>query len=101
MADVSQTRKEVASSTRSGARRAGESAISFLQSFFLCGYTAKEKSVKEVLVSKNSSTDYSDCLVFIHFFFDEISAKKKFPKRNAEYRATRPVPAPLLVESHL
>ena len=31
-------------STRSGARRAGESAISFLQSFFLCGYTAKEKS---------------------------------------------------------
>jgi len=25
-------------------------------------------------------------LPFIHFFFDEISAKKKFPKRNAVFR---------------
>jgi hypothetical protein len=29
-----------------------KNAISFLQSFFLCGYNAKEKSVKRPLISK-------------------------------------------------
>jgi len=38
------------------------------------------------LVSKDSATNYYDFLPFIHFFFDEISAKKKFPKRNAVFR---------------
>ena len=35
------------------------------------------------LVSKVSATIYADCLSKVHFFFDEASAKKKFPKRNA------------------
>ena len=35
------------------------------------------------LVSKVSATIYADFLSKVHFFFDEASAKKKFPKRNA------------------
>jgi hypothetical protein len=73
----------------------------FLQSFFFWGYLLKRKSDKEISVSIKSATNYSNGLYFIHFFFAKIGTKKKFPKRNADYGATRPVPAPLCVEHHL
>ena len=79
MADASQTRKEAVAQ-----RLERKNAISFLQSFFLCGYTAKEKSVIGILVSINSALDFSSCLPFIHFFFVTKAAKKKFTKRNGE-----------------
>ena len=50
------------------------------------------------MISIDSATNYNDCLSFIHFFFDGMGAKKKFPKRNAE--CARAAQAPLLVESH-
>ena len=61
--------------------------VFFLQSFFFWGYFLKRKSDIGVLISINSATDYRNHFPFIHFFFDEASAKKKFPKRNAVFCA--------------
>ena len=61
---------------KGGARRAGEKTpFFFLQSFFFWGYLLKRKSVKGILVSINSVTNYSKHLSFIHFFFDGITIK--------------------------
>jgi hypothetical protein len=80
---------------KGGARRAGEKTpFFFLQSFFFWGYLLKRKSVKGILVSIDSATNYSKHLSFIHFFFGTIGAKKKFPKRNAE--CAHAAQAPLL-----
>ena len=71
-------------STRSGARRAGEYAISFLQSFFLWGYTYKEKSVKRVAVAIISGTIYR-CQDFLAAFLWKKRPKEKLSKERAVF----------------
>ena len=68
-------------------RRVGEYGIFFLQSFFFWASFLKRKSVIGGLVSIDSTTNYNNCLSFAHFFFGQVSAKKKFPKRNAVFCA--------------
>jgi hypothetical protein len=53
-----------------------------------------KKAAKNFRYLKNSATNYSDCLSFIHFFFETRGTKKKFPKRNAEYKGYAPLTAP-------
>ena len=59
----------------------------FLLIAFLWAYFGKEKRLNGFAIKTSIA----------HFFFGTIGAKKKFSKRNAEYGATRPVPAPLCV----
>ena len=78
----------------------------FLQSFFFWGYLLKRKSVKGILVSIDSGTNYSDCLSFIHFFFGEIrhlfscltcvshllrKIEKKVPKKKCRAKGCAPL----------
>ena len=75
------------------ARRVGEKTpFFFLQSFFFWGYFFKRKSVKGILLSIDSASNYSNYLSFIHFFFAKRGTKKKFPKRNAEQGLRRKPP---------
>ena len=71
------------------ARRAGEILpFFFLQSFFFWGYFFKRKSVKGVLLSIDSATNYSNCLSFIHFFFAKIGTTRTPKTRLRSFRGT-------------